>query len=66
MSETMTLEDRVKVLESEVAELKRRAVPGPKNWLDRVVGSMEEHPGFHKVLRLGREFRETYRPDEAE
>ena len=66
MSATTTLEDRVKVLENEVAELKRRAASGPKNWLDRVLGSMEKHPGFQEVLRLGREFRETYRPDEAE
>ena len=66
MSRRTTLGQHLRVLEGEVAELKRRTVSAPKNWLDRVLDSMEKHSGFQDVLRLGRKFRRTYPADETE
>lgn len=66
MSDTGALEDRVKTLEEEVAELKRRA--GRKEpvgeWLDRIAGRLAKYPEFEEVVRLGREFREADRHGE--
>lgn len=66
MSETTTLEDRVKALEDEVAELKRRA--GRKEtvgeWLDKISGRLAKYPEFEDVVRLGREIRKADRPDD--
>ncbi len=66
MSETTTLEDRVKALEDEVAELKRRA--GGKEtvgeWLDRISGRLAQYAEFENVVRLGREIRNADRPDD--
>jgi len=67
MSETTALEDRVKALEEEVAELKRRG--GPKEtvgeWLDRISGRMAKYPEFDELVRLGREAREADRPNDG-
>jgi len=64
MSQTRSSEDRLAVLEAEVAQIKRLLGEErkPQNWLDRVVGSMSRHPEFQEVLRLGREFRRADRP----
>ncbi|WP_254507634.1 hypothetical protein [Anatilimnocola floriformis] len=50
---------RVTALESEVAKLKREKPKGSR-WLDNVKGSMKDDPEFAEVLRLGREFRQSY------
>ena len=67
MSEPTTLEDRVKTLENEVADLKRHA--GRKEtvgqWLDRISGRLAKYPEFKDVVRLGREMREAERPDDG-
>ena len=61
MSDSTTLEDRVKALEDEVAELKRRE--GRKEtvgeWLDRISGRLAKYPEFGEVARLGREIRQS-------
>jgi len=66
MSHTTTLEDRLRELEDEVAELKRRA--GRKEtageWLDRISGRLAEYPEFEEVVRLGREIRQADRLDD--
>lgn len=61
-----TVEDRLSALESELADVKRQLKslqPAP-NWLDRIVGSMDEWPEFKEVLRLGREIRRADSPAE--
>lgn len=66
MSDTTTLEDRVKAMEEDVAELKRRE--GRKEtvgeWLDRISGRMAKYPEFDEVVRPGREMRQADRPDD--
>jgi len=66
MSEAPTLEKRVETLEAEFAELKRqlkaRGVTSG-SWLDRVTGSFRDEPDFEEVLRLGRDYRRSHRPE---
>ena len=61
-----TIEDRLALLEREVARLKEQiAHPnGGGNWIDRITGSMESYPEFARVLELGRELRRSDGPDE--
>jgi hypothetical protein len=58
-----SLVDRVAALEAEVAALKQLANAGkPKDWLDVVYGSFAGDPTFDEATRLGREWRESFRP----
>ncbi len=65
MSETAAIEERLAVLESEIAQLKRQVMLTRTwdTWLDRVTGSLEDTPEFDEVLRLGREIRKSDAPD---
>jgi hypothetical protein len=59
MPQEITIEQRLEALEKEVAQLKQRleqAFP-QATWLDRVTGSMKDHPEFGEVLRLGNAIR---------
>ena len=64
MSQAGSDEDRLATLEAEVAQIKNLLEERhpPRDWLDRVVGSMSRYPDFQEVLRLGREFRQADRP----
>jgi hypothetical protein len=64
MSTPTTLEERVALLEAEVARLKQLVSQAPpaKNWIERISGSMKDQPAFEEVIRLGREFRHADRP----
>ncbi|MBM4030708.1 MAG: hypothetical protein FJ291_02880 [Planctomycetes bacterium] len=66
MSDTTALEDRVKALESDIAELKRREGREETvcEWLDRISGRLAKYPEFEEVVRLGREMRQADRPDD--
>jgi hypothetical protein len=59
-----TFEQRIIALENAVREL-HAAVnvrnPAP-DWLDRVIGSMRDEPGFNEVLRYGQAIRQADRP----
>ncbi|HEX5442305.1 MAG TPA: hypothetical protein VFW87_00690 [Pirellulales bacterium] len=60
MHERISIEQRVALLEEEVAELKRELVASrtaQNSWLDEMVGSMKEFPEFKDVLKLGAEWR---------
>ena len=72
MTKQPALEDRVAILEQEMASLKQRVGreadmrPG-ETWLDTMSGAFEGDSAFEEVLRLGREFRESQgRADEDE
>jgi hypothetical protein len=60
----MMLEERVALLEAEVAQLKQlvRPTAPAKNWLERITGSMKDNSAFDEVIRLGHEFRQADRP----
>jgi hypothetical protein len=61
-----TVEERLAVVEAELAELKQRlnGRTASATWLDRIAGSMKDEPEFAEVLRLGRAIRDADRPAE--
>ncbi len=66
MSQSMTIEERVSVLERQVAEL-RQSAHAPSTPLERfrrLAGSFEDEPEFDEVVRLGREIRRGERAAE--
>ncbi len=63
---TETLKGRIKVVENELAELKRLLAVGEFRsatpWWERMFGSFAQSEGFEEAVRLGREYRESLRP----
>jgi hypothetical protein len=66
MAQEPSLEERVKALEKEVADLKQQLLELSfrGTWLEKVTGSMKDYPEFEEVLRLGAEIRAADRPPE--
>jgi hypothetical protein len=66
MTTNSTIEGRLEAVEEAVAELKRKleVQPPAPNWLDQVIGVFKDEPAFDEVIRLGREFRMSERPEE--
>jgi len=63
----VSLEQRVEAVENAVRELQRAIEPKKSNhdWLEAVIGSMQNDPAFNDVLAYGREFRDSQRPPET-
>lgn len=59
------LEKRVADLERELSEMKKRLKPASDclPWWMTGTGSFANDPGFEEIVRLGREYRESLRPD---
>ena len=57
-----SLEERLKVVEAAIAELKQQNTHLEPNWLDQITGSFKDDPIFDEVLAYGREFRYADRP----
>ena len=61
-----TIEQRITLIEQEIQEIKQHLQPagpemGTHPW-DKVFGSFAESEGFDDAVRLGREYRESLRP----
>ena len=59
------LEQRVRALEQEVAELKNRLQARPNTnqpWWEKVWGAFRGDPAFLEAMELGRKWRESGRP----
>ena len=61
MSEALTLEERLEVVEHELAELKQRlpAADPAKSWIEQIAGTFKDDPDFEEIVRHGREFRKS-------
>lgn len=69
MAET-SLEERLAALEVEVAQLKQRLEgeqpPDAVPWWKKIVGTFANDPEYDEAMRLGREYRESFRPKDDE
>jgi hypothetical protein len=62
---TATLEQRVKSLEKQLAELRRHGKSdrsGGREWLGDLYGKFANDPIFEKAMKLGRQYRLSLRP----
>lgn len=62
----MKLEARVVELETKVEKLQQAvgvAVPTAQPWWEPIVGAFADDPAFEEAMRLGREYRESLRPE---
>ena len=66
MATDATIESRLEAVEEAIEELKHKLEiqPPAPNWLDQVIGIFKNEPAFDEVVRLGREFRMSDRPEE--
>jgi hypothetical protein len=55
------IERRLTALETEVAELKSQKQNLP--WWEKIVGVFENDEDFDNAMKLGREYRESLRPN---
>ena len=68
MSKKLSIAERVASLEQEVCQLKtklegfERGNNCKDDWLDKIAGSFANDPAFEEAMRLGREWRESFRP----
>jgi Protein of unknown function (DUF1192) len=59
------LEQRVAALEAEVARLKEKLESDAKPalpWWEKIFGTFANDPAHKEAMRLGREWRESFRP----
>ena len=65
---TAEIEDRLKVVEQEVAQLKARALippTSPNHWIEKIAGTFSapaDRVAFDEAMRLGRKWREAQGP----
>lgn len=64
---TMTLEERVAILEQELLALKRQ-LPKPAGvpWWEQISGVFADMPAFDEAEAFGRQYRATQQADESD
>ena len=60
------LEERVAILEAEVAQLKHQLevnIGSATSWWEKISGTFANNQAFDEAMELGRKYRESLRPD---
>ena len=67
MQQPSSLEQRVTLLEDELAALKERLgiAPTAGNWIEKITGTFEGDTEFAEIVKLGAELRRADRPADA-
>lgn len=67
MQQPTSLDDRVKMLENDVAALNKRVgiAPTGTNWIERITGTFEGDAEFAEIVKLGAELRRADLPNDA-
>lgn len=62
------LEDRVAHLEAEVAQIKTKMERDDfsKPWWEQIAGTFADNAAYDEAMQLGREYRDSLRPDSTE
>jgi hypothetical protein len=64
MSDNGRIEQRLAVVEEELARLRQKIDDRPKgNWIERLTGSFKDDPNFEEIVKLGADIRKSQRPD---
>ena len=68
-TELILLEMRIEALEAEVARLKQQSgayaeqmEEQKQDWVNLIFGTLADYPDYDKVIKLGRNYRESLRP----
>jgi hypothetical protein len=67
-STTATLEERLTLVEKELATLKQQVIPASASatpWWEQIFGTFADSTNHKEAMRLGREYRELLRPKEV-
>ena len=56
-----TIEERLSMVEQELAELKKSQSPKVP-WYEKIAGTFSDNDDYDEAMRLGREYRESLRP----
>jgi hypothetical protein len=62
------LEERVALLEAEVAEIKHKINDNSSftPWWEKIAGTFADNPAYDEAMQLGREYRESLRSNSVE
>lgn len=67
---TASLEERVAELETKMEQLQQKHAAGPpqdtRPWWEQISGTFKDDPVYDEAMRLGREYRESFRPTDDE
>lgn len=65
-----SLEERVAALETKLERLeqqkKNHDLHDDRPWWERIRGTFQDDPAYDEAMRLGREYRESLRPNDDE
>lgn len=62
------IEERVALLEAEVARLKTKVEDNSSSrpWWEKITGTFSENPAYDEAMHLGQEYRNSLRPGSSE
>ena len=65
----LSLEERVAQLEAKIEQLQEQVATTRQDdrpWWEKRLGQFKDNPDYDEAMRLGREWRESFRPEDDE